>query len=86
LLRTATIRELATRGDLTGGLLTPYERLGALVSAGGLGALYADPRLEEYVPPDCDADLLGALRQPIPMERADWDVLRARNVEVVTET
>jgi hypothetical protein len=36
-----------------------------------LGALCADPRIEEYVPPDCDADLLGALRKPIPMERAD---------------
>jgi hypothetical protein len=37
LLRTAMIRELATRGDLTGGLLTPHERLGALVSAGPVG-------------------------------------------------
>jgi hypothetical protein len=58
---------------LTGGLLTLYEQLGALVSAHGLSAFYADPRLEVFVPAEGQVVVLGALRYPIRLERADWD-------------
>jgi hypothetical protein len=66
-------RHLAWRGYLTGGLLTLYERLGALLSDHGLSAFYADPRLELFVPADGEVIVLGALRHPIRIDRADWD-------------
>jgi hypothetical protein len=66
-------RHLAWRGYLTGGLLTLYERLGALLSDHGLSAFYADPRLEVFVPGDGEVVVLGALRHPIRIDRADWD-------------
>jgi hypothetical protein len=73
LVHDATTRHLAWRGYLTGGLLTLYERLGALLSDRGLSAFYADPRLEVFVPSDGEVVVLGALRHPIRMERGDWD-------------
>jgi hypothetical protein len=66
-------RHLAWRGFLTGGLLTLYERLGTLVSAHSLSAFYADPRLEVFVPAEGNVVVLGAMRYPIRLERADWD-------------
>src|SRR4051794_36760674 len=66
-------RHLAWRGFLTGGLLTLYERLGALISERGIGAFYADPRLEVFVPADGQVVVLGAMRYPIRITRADWD-------------
>jgi hypothetical protein len=66
-------RHLAWRGYLTGGLLTLYERLGSLLSDRGLSAFYADPRLEAFVPADREVVVLGALRHPIRIDRADWD-------------
>jgi hypothetical protein len=68
-----TNRHLAWRGYLTGGLLTLYERLGTLLSERGLGAFYADPRLEVFVPADGEVVVLGALRHPIRIERTGWD-------------
>jgi hypothetical protein len=69
----ATTRRLAWRGFLTGGLLTLYERLGALLTDRGLGAFYADPRLEVFVPADGPVVVLGALRYPIRIPREDWN-------------
>ena len=66
-------RHLAWRGYLTGGLLTLYERLGSLLSERGLSAFYADPRLEAFVPADGEVVVLGALRHPIRIDRAEWD-------------
>jgi hypothetical protein len=66
-------RHLAWRGYLTGGLLTLYERLGALLSDHGLSAFYADPRLEAFVPAEGEVVVLGPLRHPIRIDRADWD-------------
>jgi hypothetical protein len=89
-------RHLAWRGYLTGGLLTLYEQVGALVSQRGLSAFYADPRLEVFVPAAGDVVVLGALRYPIRIERADWDArvaaaesgsdLAAGLIEEATET
>ena len=73
LVEDATTRHLAWRGYLTGGLLTLYEHLGAMLSDRGLSAFYADPRLEVFVPSDGEVVVLGALRHPIRMERGDWD-------------
>jgi hypothetical protein len=73
LVEDALTRHLAWRGYLTGGLLTLYEHLGALLSDRGLSAFYADPRLEVFVPSDGEVVVLGALRHPIRMERGDWD-------------
>jgi hypothetical protein len=64
---------LAWRGYITGGLVTLYEALGVLLSEHGLGAFYADPRLEVFVPPAGDVVVLGALRHPIAVSRQEWD-------------
>ena len=64
---------LAWRGYLTGGLATLYEVLGAVLAEHGLGAFYADPRLEVFVPSDGDVVVLGALRVPIRLSRSEWD-------------
>lgn len=66
-------RHLVWRGYLTGGLLTIYERLGRALSDLGLGAFYADPRIEVFVPAEGDVVVLGALRYPIPIAREEWD-------------
>jgi hypothetical protein len=66
-------RHLAWRGYLTGGLLTLHEHLGVLLSDHGLSAFYADPRLEAFVPAEGEVIVLGALRHPIRIDRADWD-------------
>src|SRR5215211_229919 len=73
LVEDGTTRHLAWRGYLTGGLLTLYERLGPLLSERGLSAFYADPRLEVFVPCQGEVVVLGALRHPIRVDRADWD-------------
>jgi hypothetical protein len=64
---------LAWRGYLTGGLLTLFERLGDMISERGLGAFYADPRLEVFVPAAGDVVVMGALRHPIVMPRPEWN-------------
>ena len=89
-------RHLAWRGYLTGGLLTLYEQVGALVSDRGLSAFYADPRLEVFIPASGDVVVLGALRYPIRVDRPDWDArvaaaesgsdLAAGLIEEATET
>jgi hypothetical protein len=66
-------RHLVWRGYLTGGLLTLYERLGQTLSQLGMSAFYADPRIEVFVPARGDVVVLGALRQPIPVSRQEWD-------------
>jgi hypothetical protein len=89
-------RHLAWRGYLTGGLLTLSEQVGALVSDRGLSAFYADPRLAVFIPAAGDVVVLGALRYPIRIDRADRDArvaaaesgsdLAARLIEEATAT